>query len=77
MYHKGLRIRKINLIEYYLFNRIYKITLKSDVTEPNWDHIASLSGSDFDLAAHGEHLDISDVRHVRAQPPGPGEPAHV
>ncbi|XP_053600651.1 anoctamin-1 isoform X3 [Plodia interpunctella] len=34
-------------------------------SEPNWNHIASLSGSDFDLAAHGEHQDIADAaKHV-------------
>lgn len=48
-------------------------------SESNWNHFASLSGSDFDLAAHGDHQDIRDLsKHVVAQPPkeNPG-PDHV
>ncbi|XP_038208784.1 anoctamin-1-like isoform X2 [Zerene cesonia] len=38
---------------------------QGDVEDTHWNHIASLSGSDFDLAAHGEHQDIRDLaRHV-------------
>ncbi|XP_030030967.2 anoctamin-1 isoform X4 [Manduca sexta] len=52
-----------------------------DGTEPDWNHIASLSGSDFDLAAHGDHQDITDFsKHVVAElpdPPGKPAPAHV
>lgn len=49
--------------------------------ESNWNHIASLSGSDFDLAAHGDHQNLADItKHVVAnsgrnsEDPGP---AHV
>ncbi|XP_052753913.1 anoctamin-1-like isoform X4 [Galleria mellonella] len=52
-----------------------------EITDSNWNHIASLSGSDFDLAAHGEHQDIADLgKHVVSKhsfnenEPGP---AHV
>lgn len=48
-------------------------------SESNWNHFASLSGSDFDLAAHGDHQDIRDLsKHVVAQLPreNPG-PDHV
>ncbi|XP_050684598.1 anoctamin-5 isoform X4 [Leptidea sinapis] len=37
------------------------VTSPGDTEESNWNHIASLSGSDFDLAAHGEHQDIRDL----------------
>lgn len=54
---------------------------KTGESEPNWNHIASLSGSDFDLAAHGDHQDIGDIaKHVVAKQPAnedePG-PTHV
>ncbi|XP_050354854.1 anoctamin-1-like isoform X2 [Nymphalis io] len=47
--------------------------------ESNWNHFASLSGSDFDLAAHGDHQDIRDLsKHVVTQPPeGMPGPEHV
>lgn len=54
--------------------------LIGDHTEPNWNHIASLSGSDFDLAAHGDHQDIRDIaKHVVVERPPDTEPgpAHV
>ncbi|XP_045453771.1 anoctamin-5-like [Melitaea cinxia] len=54
-------------------------TVGDEGSESNWNHIASLSGSDFDLAAHGEHQDIRDLsKHVVTQPQdgGPG-PEHV
>ncbi|CAH0722954.1 unnamed protein product, partial [Brenthis ino] len=47
--------------------------------ESNWNHFASLSGSDFDLAAHGDHQDIRDLsKHVvsRRTEGSPG-PEHV
>ncbi|XP_072935586.1 anoctamin-1 isoform X3 [Epargyreus clarus] len=53
---------------------------EGEPTESNWDHIAAMSGSDFDLAAHGASAELRDVtRHVVAQMPSadaPG-PAHV
>ncbi|XP_047543173.1 anoctamin-1 isoform X2 [Vanessa atalanta] len=50
-----------------------------DGDESNWNHLASLSGSDFDLAAHGDHQDIRDLsKHVVTQPPeGSPGPEHV
>ncbi|XP_046975096.1 anoctamin-1 isoform X2 [Vanessa cardui] len=50
-----------------------------DGDESNWNHLASLSGSDFDLAAHGDHQDIRDLsKHVVTQPPeGAPGPEHV
>ncbi|RVE52062.1 hypothetical protein evm_003340 [Chilo suppressalis] len=53
-----------------------------DPVESSWNHIATLSGSDFDLAAHGEHQDIADLsRHVIAANATDGSagpaPAHV
>ncbi|KAJ0181435.1 hypothetical protein K1T71_003520 [Dendrolimus kikuchii] len=49
--------------------------------QSNWNHIASLSGSDFDLAAHGDHQNLADItKHVVANnvatDDDPG-PAHV
>uniref|UniRef100_A0A2A4JBM3 Anoctamin n=1 Tax=Heliothis virescens TaxID=7102 RepID=A0A2A4JBM3_HELVI len=47
-------------------------------TESNWNHIASLSGSDFDLAAHGDHQNISDIgKHVVGEVSEDPPPAHV
>ncbi|XP_039765909.1 anoctamin-5-like isoform X2 [Pararge aegeria] len=50
-----------------------------DAAESTWNHIASLSGSDFDLAAHGDHQDLRDIsKHVVADPPNKTpDPAHV
>ncbi|CAH2069036.1 unnamed protein product, partial [Iphiclides podalirius] len=45
-----------------------------DRTGADWNHIASLSGSDFDLAAHGDHQNIADIA---ARPGGSPSPAHV
>ncbi|XP_068628386.1 anoctamin-1-like [Battus philenor] len=48
--------------------------------DADWNHIASLSGSDFDLAAHGDHQNIADItKHVVAQipPENRAGPAHV
>lgn len=47
--------------------------------ESNWNHFASLSGSDFDLAAHGDHQDIRDLsKHVVSQrTQGSPGPEHV
>lgn len=59
---------------------IYSFYNTGDPSEPNWNHIASLSGSDFDLAAHGDHQDISDIsRHVVTNVPKDQDPspAHV
>nr|XP_026484485.1 anoctamin-1 isoform X3 [Vanessa tameamea] len=52
---------------------------REDGDESNWNHLASLSGSDFDLAAHGDHQDIRDLsKHVVTQPPeGSPGPEHV
>lgn len=47
-------------------------------TEQNWNHIASLSGSDFDLAAHGEHQDLNNIgKHVVGEVEEDPPPAHV
>ncbi|XP_026726490.1 anoctamin-1 isoform X2 [Trichoplusia ni] len=49
-----------------------------DTSEPNWNHIASLSGSDFDLAAHGDHQDINEIgKHVVGEVEQEPPPAHV
>ncbi|XP_063835901.1 anoctamin-1 isoform X2 [Ostrinia nubilalis] len=55
-------------------------TPQDERTESNWNHIASLSGSEFDLAAHGDQNNLRDIAmHVIANearsenPP----PAHV
>ncbi|XP_075980505.1 anoctamin-1-like isoform X3 [Anticarsia gemmatalis] len=49
-----------------------------NTTEQNWNHIASLSGSDFDLAAHGDHQDIRDIgKHVVGEVEDDPPPAHV
>ncbi|XP_041974295.1 anoctamin-1-like isoform X2 [Aricia agestis] len=47
--------------------------------ESEWNHIATLSGSDFDLAAHGDHQDITDLsKHVVGELPSDRpEPANV
>ncbi|XP_073948670.1 anoctamin 1 isoform X2 [Choristoneura fumiferana] len=49
--------------------------------DSNWNHLlsSSLSGSDFDLAAHGDQHDLRDItRHaVRAEAPPAPRPAHV
>ncbi|XP_045542104.1 anoctamin-1 isoform X5 [Papilio machaon] len=53
---------------------------QGDRSDSDWNHIASLSGSDFDLAAHGDHPNITDIaKHVvtnttTQERPGP---AHV
>ncbi|KPJ17815.1 Anoctamin-1 [Papilio machaon] len=53
---------------------------QGDRSDSDWNHIASLSGSDFDLAAHGDHPNITDIaKHVVTNTPTqerPG-PAHV
>ncbi|CAB3245430.1 unnamed protein product [Arctia plantaginis] len=59
-------------------NRAEAAETPEATTEPNWNHIASLSGSDFDLAAHGDHLDISDIgKHVVGEHDQQPPPAHV
>ncbi|CAF4896928.1 unnamed protein product [Pieris macdunnoughi] len=50
---------------------------QGDAGESHWNHIAALSGSDFDLAAHGEHLDIRDLTHVTHPSRDKTPPAHV
>ncbi|KAI8430340.1 hypothetical protein MSG28_000644 [Choristoneura fumiferana] len=49
--------------------------------DSNWNHLlsSSLSGSDFDLAAHGDQHDLRDItRHaVRAEAPPAPRPAHL
>lgn len=55
------------------------ISVGDEGDDSNWNHIASLSGSDFDLAAHGEHQDIRDLsKHVVTQlEDGAPGPEHV
>ncbi|XP_062528738.1 anoctamin-1 isoform X6 [Bombyx mori] len=48
---------------------------QGDTTEPNWNHIASLSGSDFDLAAHGDQEDLAELRERAAAARPPPDPA--
>ncbi|CAK1600273.1 unnamed protein product [Parnassius mnemosyne] len=53
---------------------------QGDRTGSDWNHIAALSGSDFDLAAHGEHQNIADIaKHVVVHTPREDQPgpAHV
>ncbi|XP_034823900.1 anoctamin-1-like isoform X2 [Maniola hyperantus] len=53
-----------------------------DAAESTWNHIASLSGSDFDLAAHGDHQGIRSLaKHVvtdlASNASNAPDPAHV
>ena len=58
--------------------KTYLLKYTGDTTESNWNHIASLSGSDFDLAAHGDHQDIRDIgKHVVGEVVDEPPPAHV
>ncbi|XP_022827150.1 anoctamin-1-like [Spodoptera litura] len=51
---------------------------QGDTTDSNWNHIASMSGSDFDLAAHGDHQNIRDIgKHVVGEIDNQPPPAHV
>ncbi|CAH0698738.1 unnamed protein product [Spodoptera exigua] len=51
---------------------------QGDTTDSNWNHIASMSGSDFDLAAHGDHQNIRDIgKHVVGEIDDQPPPAHV
>lgn len=49
--------------------------------ESNWNHLLSpsLSGSDFDLAAHGDQQDLHAMTRLAAPaaPPPAPRPAHV
>lgn len=61
-------------------HNLFQLTDERDAAESTWNHIASLSGSDFDLAAHGDQQNIRDLtKHVVTDRPDTDapDPAHV